>query len=101
MARLTPQTRGSWLVVTQGSCHLWDLDSMVYTRVPRENSRSASFAFDRSPMAITRVERWPQVGSTSFVWYDDPADPEHREHWRQSSQIISIVEVTSTTSRAD
>jgi len=49
--------------------------------------------FDLQSMAITRVQRWPQVGSTSLVFYDDPAYPDGREHWRQSSPIASITKV--------
>ena len=90
---LTSGMRGCWLVVTQGSCHLWDLDSVTYTRIPGAASPSGAFSFDARPMAITRIERWPHIGSTSLVWYDDPANPGGREHWRQSSRIVSISEI--------
>jgi hypothetical protein len=90
---LTSGMRGCWVVVTQGSLHLWDLDSLTYTRIPGAASPSGAFSFDAQPMAITRIERWPRIGSTSLVWYDDPADPGGREHWRQSSRIVSISEI--------
>jgi hypothetical protein len=90
---------GRWLVATQGSCHEWDLDAMTYMRIPGPGSLSGPFALDRQPMAITRVQRWPRVGSASLVWYDDPADPDRLEHWRQSSRIVSITEILSLTSQ--
>jgi hypothetical protein len=90
---LTPEMNGIWLVKTQGSEHIWNLDHETYTRLPQSRSRSGAFAFDHQPMAITRVDRWPRVGSTSLLWYDDPTEPDHTEHWRQSSRIISITEI--------
>ena len=90
---LTPEMNGSWLVKTQGSEHIWDLDRMTYTRIPSSHSRSGAFDFDHQTMLITRVERWPRVGSTSLLWYDDPSDGEQTEHWRQSSQIVAITQI--------
>ena len=91
--KLTPDMGGRWLVTTQGSTHLWDLDTMTYTRKPGRNSLSGSFSHDQEPMRLTRVDRWPAVGSTSFLRYDDPAAPMDLEHWRLSSTIVSIVRV--------
>lgn len=90
---------GRWLVVTQGSSHVWDLDAKTYTRIPGPASVSGSFAFDLQSVAISRVERWPRVGSTSLVFYDDPAHPDDVEQWRQSSQIVSITQIPAGTSR--
>lgn len=94
---LTPEMNGSWMVKTQGSQHVWNLDQLTYTRIPGPHSRSGGFAFDHRPMAITRVERWPRVGSTSLLWYNDPTGPDHAEHWRQSSKIVSITEISTET----
>lgn len=88
---LTAELDGRWLVISQGSTHLWDVDNMTYSRFPGSASASGDFPYDAAPMPITRVDRWPAVGSTSLVWYDDPACPETREHWRQSSIIDAIV----------
>lgn len=90
---LTPEMRGTWLVKTQGSEHLWDLDCMTYTRKPGSRSLSGAFTFDHRAVLITRVERWPRVGSTSLLWFDDPSNGEQAEHWRQSSGIVSITEI--------
>ncbi len=88
---------GRWRVQTQGSTHEWDLDTMTYLRTAGPRSPSGPFAFDSRPMPITKVERWPRVGSTSLVWYDDPHDSDQIEHWRQSSRIISISEIRCPT----
>lgn len=89
---------GVWLVVTQGSRHEWDLDAMTYQRVPGPTSRSGRFAMDGQRMPITRVERWPRVGSTSLVFYNDPNRPFDYEHFRQSSRIESISRISPTGS---
>lgn len=91
--QLTADMKGRWIVQTQGSQHIWDLDAMTYKRLPGTRSQSGDFPFDRTPMTLTRVERWPRVGDTSLVWYDDPTDGERTQHWRQSSGIISISEL--------
>ncbi|MDA0251814.1 MAG: hypothetical protein O2892_12105 [Actinomycetota bacterium] len=87
---LSAELAGRWLVISQGSTHLWDLDSMTYSRFPGPMS-VGGFPCDGESMRITRVERWPAVGSTSMVWFDDPERPQEQEHWRQSSVIDSIV----------
>lgn len=81
---------GAWLVQTRGSTHVWDLDAMTYTRRPGPDSGSGSMRFDENAMPITRVEAWPQVGKSFVVWYDDPEDPDHMEHYRISSTVQSI-----------
>lgn len=93
VTELTPSMRGVWLVVTQGSHHVWDLDAMTYTRIPGPASLSGPFVMDGQPMPITRVQRWPRVGSTSLVFYDDPVRPLDYEHFRKSSRIESITPI--------
>jgi hypothetical protein len=66
---------------------------MTYMRTPGPASRSGPFALDGQRMPITRVTRWPRVGATSVVWYDDPSAPDSGEHWRQSSPIESITAI--------
>ncbi|ANE78458.1 hypothetical protein A7U43_03085 [Mycobacterium adipatum] len=95
---LGPGVGGSWLVVTQGSRHEWDLDAMTYMRMPGPASLSGQFAMDGQRLRITRVERWPRVGFTSLVFFDDPTRPLDYEHFRQSSQIESITQITTTDS---
>lgn len=85
---LGPDDVGQWLVFTQGSVHLWDLDARTYRRQPG-NGRSR-FEWDGRTVRITHVGRWPVVGQTSLVWFDDPARPDKVEQWRQSSTIREI-----------
>lgn len=88
---LTPDSARCWFVTTQGSTHVWDLDALTNTRRPGPTSLSGGFAHDDCAMPISRVERWPRVGDTSLVWFDDPEAPAERELWRQSSTIVSIT----------
>lgn len=88
---LRPGMGGRWLVTTQGSTHVWDLDQMTYERRPGSRSLSGAFAYDGEPHRITQVGRWPKAGETSLVYYDDPTRPYDTEQWRQSSRIVSIA----------
>jgi len=93
---LDPGMGGLWLVVTQGSRHEWDLDAMTYMRVAGPDSLSGTCALDGRRLPVTRVERWPQVGSTSLVFFDDPTRPLEYEHFRRSSRIESITLISDT-----
>ncbi len=95
---LLPGMDGLWLVVSQGSCHEWDLEAMTYMRIAGPASMAGRFALDGQRMPITRVGRWPRVGSTSLVFYDDPTRPLDYEHFRQSSRIESITQILTTDS---
>ena len=90
---LTPETGGVWLVTTQGSTHVWDLDNMTYERRPGSESKAGPFVLDGEPQRITKVYIWPKVGERSFVWYDDPDDPLFMEQFRISSRIDKIERV--------
>jgi hypothetical protein len=82
---------GRWLVSTRGSEHTFDLDAGTYLRSPRPGH--GRFRYDGQAVALTRVERWPQVGGTFFIWVDDPQTPELVEHWHQSSTVLSITKI--------
>lgn len=86
--RLAPDLGGRWLVTTQGSEHVWDLDAMTYQRLP--GLGRGQFDHDRTVVAIGRVEVWPAVGSCSLLFYDDPDRPCTHEQWRMSSLIRRI-----------
>ena len=87
---LGPLSTGRWIVETN-SQHLYDLDRGTYQRLPRPGR--GSFAHDNAVVRLTRVERWPEIGKTSLIWFDDPERPQTREHWRQSTIINSITRV--------
>ena len=78
---------GRWLVTTQGSEHIWDLDDMTYTRMRGEGRERLKF--DGQTQPIASVGRWPRVGATFLVYYNDPTDP-HIEQARRSSLIRTI-----------
>ena len=88
---LHPGMGGRWLVTTQGSTHVWDLDALTYVRLPGPESLAGAFDCDGEAVGLTRVDRWPKVGATSLLWFDDPDRPMDIERWRQSSKIVSIV----------
>jgi hypothetical protein len=69
------------------------MDNRTYTRFPGAASLSGAFDYDGEPQRITRVDRYPEVGSYFLVWFDDPADPERREQFRRSSVIERIERV--------
>lgn len=86
---LTPESRGRWLVTTQGSTHLWDLDHMTWARFPGPRSLAGAFLADAEDLPIRKIGRYPKIGDTSLVYCDSPANPKLC-HWRQSSMIAKI-----------
>lgn len=92
-AALDDTMSGVWNVETCGSRHIWDLDNMTYTRRPGASSGSEAMLFDGNAMPITRVQAWPKVGESFFVWFDDPDDPDLLEHYRTSSTVRRILPV--------
>lgn len=87
---LHPRMGGRWLVTSQGSTHVWDLDAWTYERRPGPDSPSGPMLYDNLRHRISRVVWWPVVGGQSFLYYDDPANPWEREQFRRSSVITSI-----------
>ncbi|SOD73563.1 hypothetical protein SAMN05892883_2858 [Jatrophihabitans sp. GAS493] len=79
---------GRWLVTSQGSQHVWDLDAMTYQRLRGEGRQR--FAHDDATHPITRVVAYPAVGASSHVFFDDPLNPD-MEQWRISSTIRLIT----------
>lgn len=80
---------GRWLVSThKGTRHIWDLDVMTYRRLPAPGR--PRFDFDEVVHRITGVGRYPEVGASSLVFFDDPERP-WMEQWRVCSTIASIT----------
>jgi hypothetical protein len=44
--QLTPDMGGRWLVTTQGTTHVWDLDAMTYLRQPGPTTHAGAFPHD-------------------------------------------------------
>jgi hypothetical protein len=84
VAELTAGMTGRWLVVTQGSNHLWDLDQMTWARFPGPLSLRGSCLADAEDLPIIQIGRYPKVGGLSVVLCCNPHFPEI-VHWRQSS----------------
>jgi hypothetical protein len=84
---------GRYLVSTQSSQHIWDLDAMTYQHL--STKRGSGSPQDTEVLPITVVERWPAVGCTSLLWFDELVETILPiEHWRQSSTIVSIEQLT-------
>lgn len=90
---LTAESSGVWLVTTQGTQHVIDLDAMTYTRYPNAASRGGAFVADGSEQTIWRIDIYPAIGSSFLIWIDDPVAPETVAHWRMSSTVKSIERV--------
>ena len=85
---------GRWLVTSQGSRHVWDLDAMTYRRLPGPGRKS--FDYDGQQCPIDRIEVWPAVGRSSLVFFDDPNVP-GVEQWRICSTIRTISRLDADT----
>lgn len=96
----TPQSTGRWLITTQGTLHIWDLDQMTYVRMPSAAAKPGSMGHDKRPVPLTRVVRWPRVGECSCIWYDDP-DSKFWERWRVSSEVQKIERLADTQATSD
>jgi hypothetical protein len=96
--KLEPGMTGSYLVTTQSSQHIWNLDTMEYTRLPGEYS--PLFDYDGNTVKLNYVEVWPEVGGRSSIVYDDLLYPDSIEQWRISSTIASIEKIDENTTIA-
>lgn len=86
---LTSTTGGRWLVTTQGSQHIWDLDSWTYERRPGRGR--GNFQGDGVPQRIWRVGRFPRVGESFYVELDDTATSVQT---RLSTEVVRIERIT-------
>ncbi|MCB1257305.1 MAG: hypothetical protein KDB26_09385 [Microthrixaceae bacterium] len=86
---LTADTGGVWLVTTQGSTHIWDLDSWTYTRRPGRGR--GNFQGDGVPQRIWSVGRFPKVGESFYVELDDTVD---QVQTRLSTEVRRIERIS-------
>ncbi|BBY98354.1 hypothetical protein [Mycolicibacterium fallax] len=82
---LTADMTGRWLVTTQGSTHVWDLDAWTYTRRPGRGR--GNFQGDGVPQRIWCVKAFPKVGESFYVALDDTAT---RVQTRVSTEVARI-----------
>lgn len=83
-----PESTGRWLITTQGSQHVLDVDEQTYQRLPGRGR--SGFAHDQRTVPFSRVEQRPAVGSAFVLWFDDPDSPDEIVYWRRSSTIRAI-----------
>lgn len=86
---LAPESAGRWLVTTEHSRHIWDLDAMTYTRLPK-HPEARRHDHDATVVRINRVVWWPKVGTRPYLWFDDPENPMFIEHWRINTAVVKI-----------
>jgi hypothetical protein len=86
---LGPESTGRWLICSHRSTHILDLDARTYERRPGVGSQL--FPYDNQPVGYSRIQIWPRIGGRMMIWFDDPARPVTREHYRVSSRIRAIT----------
>lgn len=96
---VTAETEGTWLVETMGTRHVWDLDRRRYLRSPGPETHADPMPHDNTFVPITRIDAYPTIGQSSFVWFDDPDDghPGGTEHYRRSSTVRRIRRLLPAT----
>lgn len=92
-ARLGPDDRGRWLITTQTSQHVLDLDAGTWQRLPGQDA--PTFRYDLTPLCWTRLDLWPAVGGAMLVCFDVQDGMFTVEHWRLSSPIRSIERLST------
>lgn len=87
---LRPGMTGVWVVHTQGSSHVFDLDRMTWRRIPSPSSGFGPQPTDGVEHTITEMRFWPRVGSLFVLWIDDCDSGVTKERWHRSSRIRLI-----------
>ncbi len=85
VSELTADTGGRWLVTTQGSQHVWDLDAWTYERRPGRGR--GQFVGDGVAQRIWSVGRFPKLGESFYVELDDTVD---QVQTRLSTEVVRI-----------
>lgn len=90
---LTADMLGVWLVTTEGSRSIWDLEDMTYTRTPLNDGISGPRLWDGETKPILQVLKWPQIGhpsGLSFIRDDVPREEGLVVRTRLTSEVQSI-----------
>lgn len=88
VSELTADTGGRWLVTTQGSQHVWDLDAWTYERRPGRGR--GQFVGDGVPQRIWCVGAFPKVGFSFYVELDDTPT---QVQTRLSTEVVRIERI--------
>ena len=88
---LNPSMKGRWIVKTQGSEHVWDLDLHLYERHQLDGLNP--MRRDREPLVLmpSHVMRWPEVGHVFIILVSDVSEDPTTATLRTSSLITSIT----------
>ena len=86
---LTSDMGGVWLVTTQGSTHIWDLDNWTYTRRPGRGR--GNFVGDGVPQRIWSVGRFPKLGESFYVELDESLT---QVQTRLSTEVVRIERIS-------
>jgi hypothetical protein len=92
---LTSSSTGKWIVTSQGSRHIFDLDNFTYKRIPGDLSQN--FSYDSEEVKLSSIKVYPKVSSSFYIFFDDLDFPDSLEHWRISSTIVSIDKYEPTS----
>lgn len=87
---ITPNDRGVFLVTTQGSEHLWEIEDDGSVFVTRESQRVNPYGLNMingRRNVVTSVEAWPMLGGT-FLYCMSGDIP-----WTRSSTIRNIERI--------
>ncbi|MCB1257906.1 MAG: hypothetical protein KDB26_12415 [Microthrixaceae bacterium] len=87
VTELSADTGGRWLVTTEHSEHIFDLDALTYTRLP--GAGRGRFIGDGKPLRLFSVEQFPKVGGHFRIELFDCV-PSGLILWRVSSPITRI-----------
>lgn len=69
VTELTAESTGTWLVTTQGTRHLWNLDNLTYERFPAPDSLTGRMLGDCAANPILKIEAYPLVGHSFLLWF--------------------------------
>lgn len=95
---LEPGMTGRWLLTSQGSKHLLDLDTLTWTRY-RDDGRGA-FVLDATPVQLTSIAIWPKVGLSPLFVFPHPQMPGFQAEYYLSA-LRSIESVAAPDDAAD
>jgi hypothetical protein len=93
--QLKADAKGKYLITTQGSQHLWDMDQEPWTWVRMQKDGLNPMYFDERTQYIRIIEAMPAVGGTFRIWWSET--PDGMVTWHISSIIVKIEKVEEST----
>lgn len=93
VTELTAEMGGVWLVTTQGTRHVWDLDAGTYERRPGPDSVAGALWWDGKPHRLFLVKSYPRVGQRFSVYFDHPDAPDDFTLGTHASVVARIERI--------